>query len=310
MAVQERPSEAAPATSATASAPAVGPAPASGSGLRRALRAARRMPVTVLLSAVLLAVVVVCAAFGPLLAPHALDQDLYTGTVGAGVEGHLFGTDQLGRDVLQLAVAGTRSALLGPLVVAAGSCLIGLALGAMAGFRGGLLDAVAGRYADLLLALPAVLLAMVVVGLLGGGYWTAVGVLVVLFSPSDVRLVRAVFLEQSTRPYIESARVLGVRPWRIVLRHILPNTVPVIAANLMLNVAFGMVALSSLSYLGLGVPPGAPDWGRQLADGQQLLGDNPMAMLLPGLLIILAATAVNLLGDWTADRLGQRVAER
>ncbi|MEU8268437.1 ABC transporter permease, partial [Sphaerisporangium sp. NPDC049002] len=228
----------------------------------------RRPPVVAILSATLLALVAICAAARELIAPHALDQDIYLGVVAGGVEGHLFGTDQLGRDILQLSLAGARSALVGPLVVAVGSMLIGFFLGTVAGYRGGIVDLLAGRYADLLLALPAVLLAIVVAGIIGRGYWVTVAVLIVLFSPSDVRLVRGAVIEQAPRPYIESARVLGVRPSRIMFRHIAPNILPIVIANLLLNVAFALVALSSLSYLGLGVPPGAPDWGRQLADGR------------------------------------------
>ncbi|MGI5485396.1 ABC transporter permease [Microtetraspora malaysiensis] len=270
----------------------------------------RRIPVVAILSAVLLAFVAICALAQEIIAPNALEQDIYLGVVGGGVEGHLFGTDQLGRDILQLSLAGARSALVGPLVVAVGSMIIGFFLGTYAGYRGGVVDMLAGRYADLLLALPAVLLAIVVAGLVGRGYWVTVAVLIVLFSPSDVRLVRGAVIEQAPRPYIESARVLGIRPSRIMFRHIAPNIVPIVVANLLLNVAFALVALSSLSYLGLGVPPGAPDWGRQLADGRQLLGDNPLAAVVPGVLIILTATAVNLLGDWLSDLLDRRVVAR
>jgi len=270
----------------------------------------RRLPVTIVVSVVILTVVLACAIAGGLIAPHALRQSLYLGSVGAGQAGHLFGTDQLGRDVLQLSVAGARSALAGPVLVALGSMLIGVLMGTVAGYRGGAVDMLAGRYADLLLAMPAILLAIVVAGLLGGGYWIAVGVLVLLFSPSDVRLVRAAVMEQASRPYIESAKVLGIRPRRIMFRHVLPNVFPIIVANVLLNVAFALVALSSLSYLGLGVPPGAADWGRQLADGRQLLGSNPLASIVPGLLIILTATAVNLLGDWISDLLDRKVATR
>ncbi|GLW99572.1 ABC transporter permease [Microtetraspora sp. NBRC 16547] len=273
-------------------------------------RRRRRIPVVAILSAVLLAFVAICALAQELIAPKALEQDIYLGVVGGGVEGHLFGTDQLGRDILQLSLAGARSALAGPLVVAVGSMLIGFFLGTFAGYRGGIVDMLAGRYADLLLALPAVLLAIVVAGLVGRGYWVTVVVLIVLFSPSDVRLVRSAVIEQAPRPYIESARVLGIRPSRIMFRHIAPNIVPIVVANLLLNVAFALVALSSLSYLGLGVPPGAPDWGRQLADGRQLLGDNPLAAVVPGVLIILTATAVNLLGDWLSDLLDRRMVAR
>ncbi|GLX09414.1 ABC transporter permease [Microbispora sp. NBRC 16548] len=273
-------------------------------------RTKRRPPVVAILSAVVLAAVAVCAAGRELLAPHALDQDVYLGVVGAGVEGHLLGTDQLGRDILQLSLAGARSALAGPIVVAVGSMVIGVLLGTFAGYRGGIVDMLAGRYADLLLALPSVLLAIVVAGLVGRGYWVTVAVLIVLFSPSDVRLVRGAVMEQTPRPYIESARILGIRPTRIMFRHIAPNIVPIVVANLLLNVAFALVALSSLSYLGLGVPPGAPDWGRQLADGRALLGDNPLAAVVPGVLIILTATAVNLLGDWLSELLDRRVVAR
>lgn len=270
----------------------------------------RRLPLGAVIPGAILAVVGVCAVAGGLLAPNALDQNLYTGTVGTMVDGHLLGTDQLGRDILQLSIAGARTALIGPLLVAIGSMVIGVLLGTAAGYRGGVVDQLVGRYADLLLALPAVLLAIVVAGMLGGSYWITVVVLVVLFSPSDVRLVRAAVMEQATRPYIESARVLGISGRRIVFRHIGPNIVPVVVTNMLLNVAFALVAMSSLSYLGLGVPPGAPDWGRQLSDGRALLGDNPLAAIVPGLLIILTATAVNLLGDWVSDVLERRVAAR
>ncbi|WP_200926299.1 ABC transporter permease [Sphaerimonospora mesophila] len=259
-----------------------------------------------IVSVVLLGFVGFCAAAWEVVVPHALDQDIYLGVVGGGVEGHPFGTDQLGRDILQLSLAGARSALVGPIVVAVGSMVIGVLLGMVAGYRGGIVDMLAGRYADLLLALPAVLLAIVVAGMVGRGYWVTVGVLIVLFSPSDVRLVRGAVIEQMPRPYIESARVLGIRPSRIMFRHIAPNIVPIVVANLLLNVAFALVALSSLSYLGLGVPPGAPDWGRQLADGRELLGDNPLAAVIPGILIIVTATAVNLLGDWLSETLDRR----
>jgi peptide/nickel transport system permease protein len=278
--------------------------------LRRRLIGVRRTPLTVLVSVLVLVVVGAGALLHGVFLAQALKQDIGLGPVGPGVQGHLFGTDQLGRDVLALSLAGARSALAGPIVVALGSMLIGLLLGGVAGYHGGLIDVLVGRYADLLLALPAVLLAIVVAGVLGGGYWFTVAVLIVLFSPSDLRLVRAAVLEQSPRPYIESARVLGIGSRRILIRHIAPNIVPVVVANLLLNVAFALVALSSLSYLGLGVPPGTPDWGRQLSDGRNLLADSPMAAIFPGLLIIATATAVNLLGDWVADALERRVATR
>nr|WP_243751866.1 ABC transporter permease [Leucobacter weissii] len=179
-------------------------------------------------------------------------------------------------------------------------------LGTLAGYRRGVVDFAVSRWSDLLFALPVVLVAIVVVGVFGAGYWLTVALLILLFSPSDIRIVRAAVLEQSARPYIESARVAGVGSGRIMFVHILPNVLPLVVTNLLLNVAFALVALSSLSFLGLGVPPGSADWGRQLADGRLIMADNPAAVWVPALLIIAVACAVNLLGDWLSERYAAR----
>jgi peptide/nickel transport system permease protein len=283
-------------------AAAIGGSQASGRG--------GRLPVSVALSVLLLLFVAVCVIAPGLVAPGADHQDILVGVTGPGTSGHLLGTDDLGRDILQLTLGGTRSAVLGPVAIALGSMLLGVLFGTTAGYRGGVLDGLIARWADLLLALPAVLLAIVVAGILGGGYWITVVILIVLFSPSDIRLIRGAVLEQKTLPYVESAKVLRMPAWRIMYRQILPNVVPVIIANFMLNIAYAIVAMSSLSYLGLGVGPGAPDWGRQLSDGQSILAANPAAILAPGILIVLTATAINILGDWLFDWLNIKVAAR
>ena len=275
-------------------------------GARRRMR----IPVSVALSVLLLLGVAVCAIVPGIVAPHADQQDILLGVTAPGTAGHVLGTDDLGRDILQLTLGGTRSAVVGPVLIALGSMLFGLLFGTTAGYLGGILDGVIARWADLLLALPAVLLAIVVAGIIGGGYGITVVILIVLFSPSDIRLIRGAVMEQKTLPYVESAKVLRMPAWRIMYRQILPNIVPVVIANFMLNIAYALVAMSSLSYLGLGVGPGAPDWGRQLSDGQQIIAANPAAILAPGILIVLTATAVNVLGDWLFDWLNAQVAAR
>lgn len=262
----------------------------------------RRIPWTPVLCAIPLAVVLLFIIAGPWLAPDATEQDVLLGTVPPGVSGHLLGTDLLGRDILQLSVAGTRSAVIGPVVIALGSMLLGMVLGTISGYHGGWLDLALTKYADLLLALPVTLIALVVAGLIDGGYWVTVLVLIVLFSPTDIRLMRSAVMSQSTRPYIESAKVLGLGRWRIMFRHILPNVLPIAFATMLLNIAFAIVALSALSFLGLGIAPGEPDWGRQLADGRNLLTQNSAAVIVPALLIIITAAAINLLGDWLQER--------
>ncbi len=270
----------------------------------------KRLPLTPIVAAVPLAIVAVFVLGAQWLAPDATTQDIYTGVTPPGTGGHLFGTDQLGRDIWQLSIAGAGSAVIGPIVIAIGSMMLGLLLGTLAGYIGGGLDLVLSKYADLLLALPTTLIALVVAGLVDGGYWVTVLVLLVLFSPTDIRIARGAVMAQATRPYIESARVLQLSRTRIMFRHILPNVLPIALATMLLNVAFALVAMSALSFLGFGVGPGTPDWGRQLSDGRDLIGQNWGAVVVPGLLIIITAAAINLMGDWLQERFEQRGAQR
>ncbi|MGO4103644.1 ABC transporter permease [Leifsonia sp. YAF41] len=265
----------------------------------------RRTPVAVILSVALLALAFCAILLGGVLAPDATKQDILSGVLPPGSPGHLLGTDELGRDVLAMTIAGAASALIGPVCVAAGSMAAGIFFGTIAGYRRGALDFFIGRWTDLLLSLPILLAAIVVAGVFGAGYWMTVLLLIVLFSPSDIRIVRAGALEQANRPYIEAARMLSISPWRIMFRHILPNVSPLIITNGMLNVAFALVTFSSLSFLGVGVPPGSADWGRQLADSRAFMMENPAAAIVPAVLIIAVACAANLLGDWFGQRLTQ-----
>jgi peptide/nickel transport system permease protein len=249
------------------------------------------------------------AVIGPVLLPDATHQDLLTGVSGPSAS-HPLGTDDLGRDILQMLVVGARSTVLGALLIAAGSLLIGHLVGLPAGYRGGWADQVAMRWTDLMFSLPALLVSIVVTGVLGGGYLLAVLTLVVLFSPGDTRVVRAAVLEQRQRPYVEAATLSNLRGRTIALRYIWPNIAPVVTGNAFLNFGFALVALSSLSFLGLGVDPGSADWGRMLADNRGQLVSNVWAVVAPGLAIIVTAAAVNVVGDWLHRRLDERGLRR
>lgn len=249
--------------------------------------------------------VVLLALFGSWIAPDAHLQDLGTGVSGPS-RAHPLGTDDLGRDVLARVIVGARTAVIGPTLITVGAVLIGSLLGLLAGYVGGFTDSVVLRWADLMFALPGHLVAIVVVGVLGGGYYLAIVVLIVLSSPYDTRLIRAATLEQRPRPYIEAARVLGLPGRRIALLHLLPNVFPIMIASVFLGFAYALLALAALSFLGLGVGPGTPDWGRMLAESRRLLYDNPAAALAPGMMLVLTAASTNLIGDWLAERLSDR----
>ncbi|WP_369216482.1 ABC transporter permease [Streptomyces flavofungini] len=257
-----------------------------------------------------LAVMVAMVLFGPLLAPYdPRAQDVLSGSAGPSAE-HWLGTDPLGRDILSRLMAGARSAVVGPLAIAVGALVLGNILGLLSGYRGGVVDFAVMRWVDLMVAMPALLVIIVVAGALGGGYWTAVVLLGILSVPLDTRVIRAATLEQMSRPYVEVAKTLGVRDRRIMFLHIWPNVAATAFANTFLVFAGSLIALAGLSFLGVGAEPGTPDWGQMLAESQALLFANPVATIAPGVAIILTATATNLIGDWTFEKISSRGASR
>jgi ABC-type dipeptide/oligopeptide/nickel transport system permease subunit len=254
------------------------------------------------ISCAIVAVVVLLAAFAPLVQPHdPASQDLFHTSAGPSSD-HWLGTDALGRDILSRMIAGTDAAITGPFVVALTGLLAASALGILSGYMGGVIDMVIQRFVDFMFALPGLLIAIVIVGVVGGGYWLAVMVLSLLNFAGGVRILRGAALEQRALPYVEAARTLGVPRVRIMYRHIWRNISPIVFANAALDFALALVALSSLSYLGLGTSPGEPEWGRMLAENQPLLFTNPVGVLAPGIAIVLFATAVTVIGDWVYDR--------
>ena len=275
-----------------------------------ATRRTRRVSPAIALCVLVMAVMTVVALLGDAVAPtDPSSQDVFAGLTKPSAA-HWLGTDELGRDVFSRLIAGTRAALLGPAVIALGSFLVGNVLGLIAGYYGGTSDSIVMRWVDLMLAIPALLVVIVVSGATGGGYWVAVGLLLALTIPFDTRVVRGATLEQTPLPYVEAAKTLGISSRRIMLLHIWPNVSATAVANTFLVFTVSLISLSGLSYLGLGSSPGSADWGLMLAEGQQYLFLNPVATLVPALLIIIAAVAMNLLGDWLQERLSTRGATR
>src|ERR1700722_14886787 len=258
------------------------------------------------LSIVVMAGVLAMAIFGALLAPLSPSAQ-HLSIINAPPSGaHWLGTDALGRDVFSRVIAGARSAFFGPLVIAAASFVLGNLLGLFAGYQGGLADAVIMRWVDFMWSLPSLVILVVVAGAVGSSYWLAVLVLIILTVPFDTRVIRGAALEQRPRPYVEAAQPRGVPRWKIMPSHVWPTVPPVAVATTCLVFAGSLVTLAGLEFLGLGLPPGTPDWGLMLSQNEALLFTNPLATIAPGVMIVLTAISMNLIGDWLYERLASQ----
>ncbi|MGW8670996.1 ABC transporter permease [Streptomyces niveus] len=267
---------------------------------RRRLAGRLKLPVTVGISIVFTALAVICV-IAPFVAPHdPAFIDPAKSFQGPSLD-HLLGTDQLGRDIASRIIAGARTAVLAPLAIAAGAVLISTVLAVLAGYAGGRVDAVIGRVNDVLYSIPSLTVAIVIVGVVGGGFALSIAVLTVFGLPSNIRLLRAAVLERVNLPYIEAAKMSGVSTPRILLTQLVPAISPLIVTSFFLQVTFAIVelsSLSSLSFLGLGVAPGSPDWGLMLAENRSALSSNVWAAAGPGLSLVALAVSANLIGDW------------
>jgi peptide/nickel transport system permease protein len=253
-----------------------------------------------------IALLAIVAVFAPWLAPRPPSQQSLIDSAVSPNGTYRLGTDNLGRDILSRVIYGTRGALLGPTIIAIGAGLIGTVLGLLTGSAGGRVDGIIMRLIDLIYSVPPLLLAIVVVGVFGGGYTLAVIVIIVLSAPGDVRLVRSAVLAQRDLPFVEAARVIGLSKRDIAIRHVLPNVTPTVAANVLLQFVTGLVSLSGLAFLGLGVAPGSADWGLMVAENRGILDLNQWAAVVPAALITLTAVAMTILGDRVYDVLSGR----
>ncbi len=276
--------------------------------MRRLLRTLTRSR-TASIAAFVLLFVVLLALFGPFLAPKDPNQVnvLARFTPPTWVEGgsseHLLGTDALGRDTFSRLILGARVSLLVGLAAVAIGGFVGTAMGLIAGYLGGRVDAIVMRLVDIQLAFPGILLALTVLALLGRSLGNLILVLGIVQWAQYARLVRGHVLSLREQEYVEGARALGARSNRIVLRHLLPNsTAPIIVIG-SFSVATTILAESALSFLGLGVPPSVPTWGGMLAEGRDHLVRAWWLATFPGLAITVTVLSINLLGDWMRDYL-------
>ena len=261
----------------------------------------------VLAGSVLVVLVILTALLAGAIAPY----DPIANNVRAALQPpsayYPFGTDRYGRDIFSRVVFGSQLSLLVALVSVAVAATSGTLLGLASGFFGGWVDDVIGRVMDVLFSFPALVLAIAVAATLGPGLTNAVIAIAVVYAPLFGRVVRGPVLVERAKDYVEAARALGAGAPRLILRHILPNVLSPLIVQVTLTFSHAILLESYLSFLGLGTQPPYPSWGTMLQEGRTFLETAPWTSIFPGLAIMLAVLAFNLLGDGIRDVLDPRL---
>ena len=259
-------------------------------------------PVT-LVSALVLALAVIVALLGPFLAPYGVNTIDVPDALQPPSPQHWFGTDDLGRDVLSRVLIATRASLLVAVASVAFALVVGVLVGVVAGYAGGWLDTVLMRVNDVLFAFPVLLLALAIVAILGPGVPTTMLAIGVVYTPIFARVARGSTLGVKVEPFVQASRTMGTGHGYIMARHILPNIAGPIIVQTSLSLAFAILSEAALSFLGLGIQPPEPSWGRMLFDAQGFLDLAWWLSVFPGAAIFVTVLAFNLVGDGLRDVL-------
>jgi len=264
-----------------------------------------------LLSLIFLVIVVVCALFSPLLAPYNPDKiDLPSILAPPSWSGdHPLGTDHLGRDVLSRIIYGSRISLMVAVVAVAWAAFLGTVLGLISGYLGGKTDMIIMRLVDVMMGLPYMLVALVLAAIFGASLINVIVILAILSWANYARMIRGEALRLKEQDFVALATIAGSSRIRILIKHLFPNIVNTLLILITLQVGQVILFESALSFLGIGIPPPTPSWGRMTADGRDFISSAWWLVTLPGLAIMFTVFSTNLLGDWIRDRLDPRLRQ-
>ncbi len=277
------------------------------------LRSASRRHLTGAIGAIIVGTMIAMAVFAPQVSGFGPTQQsirdrLQPPSITSGSGTHVLGTDSLGRDILSRVAHGARVSLWVSAAAGLLSCFLGVALGLISGYFGGVIDAIIMRLADIQLAIPSLILALAVIAVLGSSVANIILVLVITNWVIFARLVRAEVLSLKEREFVAAITALGAHTGRILLRHLVPNLAGSIVVVLTLRIGILILIEATLSYLGLGVQPPTPTWGSMIAEGQQLVYRAWWVSTFPGVALAVTVLGLNLLGDWLRDRLDPKTS--
>jgi peptide/nickel transport system permease protein len=251
-------------------------------------------------------VVAICA---PWIAPYEFDKQNLKDRFIAPNSEHWFGTDDFGRDIFTRVVYGARISLWVGFFSVLGSVIFGTALGIIAGYYGRWVDAIISRIFDIMLAFPSILLAIAVVAILGPSLQNALIAIAIINIPNFGRLVRSKVLSVKQEEYIMAARAVGMKDSRILLKHILPNSISPVIVQATLAIATAIIEAAALGFLGMGAQPPAPEWGKMLSDSKNYIMNAPWTLFFPGMAIMLTVLGFNLMGDGLRDVLDPKMKQ-
>lgn len=258
---------------------------------------------------ILLIILVGLAVFAPLLVSYEEDviaQDVYNKMQGPSAE-HIFGTDHYGRDLFARVIFGGRMSLLVGILTVVISLCLGAIIGSSAGYFGGVIDNVLMRIMDIFLSLPQTIMAVAIVAALGAGLQNLIIAMVVASTPWFARVVRSTVLSIRGQDFIEAARACGTPHKRIILKHVIPNSIGPIIVQATLEIGMAIMSIAALSFIGLGIQAPTPEWGSMLSEAKSFMRNDPNLVIIPGIAIVLSVMALNLIGDGLRDALDPRM---